>query len=242
MINNFKIIFIGVIFLIIGFGILIGDYFITKNTIIFIKNSEKTDGIVINLIRKTSDEGGYTYSPEVSYVDGIGKTNSFVSNISSSISTYTVGEKVPVIYNKNNSLEAKINTPFQLWFATGIMSTLGLILFLIGLMIIVNKIEESYLKKSLLLRGTKIFAKVTSVQSPLIRSGVSYGSSIPDKTYQIIAQWLNPRDGKMYVFESDDLFYNPESLILNKEICVYIDLNDPKKYYVDTSTLPKIGN
>ena len=240
---NKKTLIGGIIFFIIGAGVLIGDSYIIKNTLSFLNNSEKTEGIVTDIVQsRSSDSGNYMYSPEVSFVDNSGKTISFTSNISSSVPTYRIGEKIPVIYNKENSQEAKINTLFQLWFGPALMTVLGIIFFLIGFFTLIKQIKKSTLKKELLSRGTKISVKVTSIESPDIRSGFSYGGNIPNKTYQIVAQWLNPTDNKMYVFKSDDLTYNPESIILNKEIFVYIDPINPQKYYIDISTLPTLAN
>ena len=241
--NNIKTLIAAIIFFIVGVGILTGGFFMIKSTISFLNNSEKTEGVVTNIIQsRSSDSGNYMYSPEVSFVDNNEKTISFTSNVSSNVSTYKMGDKIPVIFNKENSQDAKINTAFQLWFGPALMTVLGIIFFLIGLLTLIRQARKSSLKKNLLSSGTKISAKVTSIESPDVRSGFSYGSRIPSKTYQIVAQWLNPADNKMYVFKSDDLTYNPESIILNKEILVYIDPVNPQKYYMDISTLPTLAN
>ena len=60
--------------------------------------------------------------------------------------------------------------------------------------------------------------------------------------YKIVAQWLNPSDNQIYIYESDTIDYDPSDYVLGKDIEVYIDNLDPKKYYMNIDTLPKIAN
>ncbi len=258
--TNKKTLLVGVVFLLIGVGVLVGDFFVVKSTMSFLSNSEKVEGSVIDIVKSRSSDGDYMYRPEISFVDTTGQTITFTLSISSSMPTYQVGEKVSVLYDKNNSQSAKINTFFQLWFGPIIMTVLGVIFFLVGLLVLIKQKRKTELKNELLSRGTKILAKVTSVETinpsrdfensalrPLstlafgTRRGYSYRPNI-QTTYQIVAQWLNPSNNQMYVFKSDDLTYNPESVVLGKDIDVYIDPINPQKYYMDISTLPKMGN
>jgi hypothetical protein len=241
----------GVIFFLVGAGVLVGDFFITTGTISFLNSSIKTDGSVVNIIHsRSSDSVNAMYTPEVSFTDASGQAITFTSNISSSSPSYKIGDKVSVLYDKNNSQSARINTFFQLWFATIVMSIVGVIFFLIGLFIIIKKIISSNLRKELLATGTKISAKVTAVESSNnfaqpsfgnigYGSGLRYGKNFVAVTYHIRAQWLNPTDNLVYIFNSEEINYNPESFIVGKDIDVYIDHANPKRYYVDISSLPK---
>lgn len=266
-INNLKVkmsktktLLVGIIFLLIGVGILTGDFFVIKSTMTFLSNSEKAEGSVIDIVKSRSSDGDYMYRPEISFIDTTGQTITFTSSISSSMPSYQVGEKVSVLYDKSNSQSAKINTFFQLWFGPIIMTVLGVIFFLTGLLILIKQKRKLALKNELLSRGTKISAKVISIETinparqfdnsalrPLStlafgsRRSYNYRPNI-QTTYQIIAQWLNTTDNQMYIFKSDDLTYNPESVVSGKDIDVYIDPINPQKYYMDISTLPKIGN
>lgn len=44
-------------------------------------------------------------------------------------------------------------------------------------------------------------------------------------------------NGKEHLFKSKSLLYNPSALITEKQLKVYVDLKNPKKYYVDTSSI-----
>ena len=229
-----KKILIGVIFFIIGAGLLVGDFYMIKSTTTFLSDSDKAEGVVVNLVSSRSSNGNTMYSPEVSFTDASNKNITFTSSISSSAPGYTVGEKVAVLYDKNNSQSAKINTFFQLWFGVMIMSILGAVFFLIGLLTVLSIIRKSGLKKDLLVNGIKILVKITSVENNSYRG--------QNATYQIVAQWLNPSDNQMYIFKSDDLNYDPTSYVSGKDITVYIDSSNPKRYYMDISTLPQVAN
>lgn len=241
---------VGIIFFFVGVVILTGDFFVTNGVVSFLKSSIISEGKVTDIVKSRSDKGQYMYSPEVSFTDPDGKVFSFTSNLSTNSPNYTVGETVSILYNKSNHQDAKINTFFQLWFGTMILSILGIVFFVIGLSILIYKIINRVKVKELLANGTKISAKVISVktnesyQGPVTLNGTSSFSHNPsqEQSFTIVAQWLSSQDNQMYVFESEDLGYNPESIILGKNIDVYIDPVNPKKYYVDISTLPKLAN
>jgi len=45
----------------------------------------------------------------------------------------------------------------------------------------------------------------------------------------------------VFTFESENIWYNPEKYITNKNIDVIIDSSNYKKYYMDINFLPKPG-
>lgn len=228
---------------IVGILILSGDFFLIKNNISFLRNSEKTEGIVTDILKESSSDGT-TYRPEISFIDSRGENIIFSSSVSSSTSTYRKGEIVPVLYQKNNSSNAKINSFLTLWGAETILTFMGSILVISVIYTTYKNNKKSSLKNKLILNGTKIEAAVVSIDdnSVYANSLFSYKNLNIRKTYQIIAQWLNPSDNKMYIFNSDFINYNPKDIILDKKINVYIDRNNPQIYYMDLSNLPKEGN
>ena len=58
---------------------------------------------------------------------------------------------------------------------------------------------------------------------------------------RIVAQWHDQAAGKVYVFESDPIGFDP-SEFLRGTVPVYVDPADPRRYLVDTSVLPAPGN
>ena len=61
--------------------------------------------------------------------------------------------------------------------------------------------------------------------------------------YILVSQWVNPLTNEEFDFKSDYFWYNPKSLLGNRNnVDVYIDENDPTRYYMDTTFLPKKAN
>ena len=60
--------------------------------------------------------------------------------------------------------------------------------------------------------------------------------------YRIHAQWLNPRTAELHIFVSDRLIFDQTDYIKNDEITVFTDKDNPQKYHVDLSFLPKVAN
>jgi len=60
--------------------------------------------------------------------------------------------------------------------------------------------------------------------------------------FRVIAQWQDPSTAKIRVFKSHNLWFDPSRFITQKQIRVFLDRNNPKRYYVDLSFLPKQAN
>ena len=60
--------------------------------------------------------------------------------------------------------------------------------------------------------------------------------------YLIYVQWKKPMTSKLHVFKSENIWFDPTDHINTDEITVLIESNNPKKYYVDTSFLPKLAD
>ena len=98
------------------------------------------------------------------------------------------------------------------------------------------QLKKSNLKKELFDegRGKKIAADLTG-------AGLDMSYRVNGRSpYVISAQWLDTSSNHMYLFNSDYVWFDPASMIEGrKKIDVYIDENDPKRYYVDISFLPE---
>jgi hypothetical protein len=225
--KNNKISFLGGFFLLIAIGIFIIDIFLIKKDFSFINSSERVEGSVISIIERGSSVE-HTYSPEVYFIDSSGKDIKYIPKVSSSKPDFRVGEKISILYQKNDPYNAKINSFMYLWLKEIIVAHLGLFFLILGLPSLIAVIKNKKRKK-LFINGEKISAKVSSIEKT-------------KNFYKIIAQWINPSNNTAYIFKSDYMEYNPESIVLNKDIFVFIDPNNPKKYYMDISMLPKQGN
>lgn len=124
---NKVILFIGVILILISFGLGI------KN-VLFIYNANTAEGTVINVISEMSD-GSVTYWPEVQFKTKSGEVKTFVSSLGSAPPAYDIGDKVKVLYSYDSKLNAEINSFSSIWFGSLFMFFMGaafIMFFIIG--------------------------------------------------------------------------------------------------------------
>ena len=226
------------VFTIIGAGMLIGAYFLYKSTSTFLEDAVSTEGTVIELLRVYSDSDSgtsITYKPVVEFLDKNGSDFEFTSSSSSNPPSYSIGEKVEVLYNPTSPNKAKIKGFFSLWGAATIVGGLGTVFFLIGGAILIFSRNKKKLKEHLKLEGKRIEADIQSV-------GLNTSYAVNGRNpFQIIAQWQNPSTSKLHIFKSDNLWFDPSDFLKEETITVLIDKRNPNKYWVDTSFLPEVA-
>ncbi len=223
------------IFSFIGLGMLIGAFFIYKNTSDFIEKAITTNGVVVELIRvQSSNDSSDTFSPIVAFKDQNGIEVEFTSSSSSSPASFDIGEKVVVFYEPQKPVNAKIKSFFELWGAATIVGGIGLVFGLIGFGFFLNdklkKDKIAYLKQN----GSRIESDFQKVK---INSAFEVNGRNP---YQILTQWQNPTTQKIHVFTSENIWYDPTNFIKEKKIKVLIDMKNLKKYWIDISFLPDL--
>lgn len=127
--------------------ILIGiTFYLANKTWSFIQSSEETSGIVIGMrhsISNNNDSDSKTYTPVISYTDHNNHKHKFASKVSTSSPRYKKGEKVQILYHREQPNQAEINTFLSLWTGELIFGFLGFSSFAIGLSILV----KSYRRK-----------------------------------------------------------------------------------------------
>jgi len=80
-----------------------------QNTRSFVQTAEHAEGTVTELVERLGNEDDTTYSPVVEFTDCFGQQREYRSSISSSPPDFSVGDKVPILYDKNNPDSVKIN-------------------------------------------------------------------------------------------------------------------------------------
>jgi hypothetical protein len=89
-------------------------------------------------------------------------------------------------------------------------------------------------RKNAVLRrtGTAIEADFQCVEK---NKNLNIGGRNP---YNVITQWTDPSTSETHTFRSDNLWYDPSGQIDREKITVFMERNNPTKYYVDLSLLP----
>lgn len=222
-------------FSIVGLGFLIGAAFSYKNTQDFLSDALTAKGTVIELAHSTSSDST-TYKPVVVFKTKDGSLVEFTSSSGNNPPRYSKGEIVEVLYPEHMPKQARINGYFALWGMATIIGAMGVIFFLIGFSIFLvghlktRKIE--YLRNN----GTKVNTKFQSVEA---NGALEVNGRNP---YQIYTQWENPKTSELHLFKSENIWFDPTNHIDRDEIIVLIERNNPKKYYVDISFLPKLAS
>ena len=223
------------VFTTIGLAMLMGAFFMYSNTESFLSEASIAEGTVIQLVQSSSS-GSSTYMPVVEFKTQDGKLVEFTSSVGSNPPSYTQGEIVEVYYQESSLEDTKINGFFSLWLGTTIVGGIGAVFFIIGFLIILVIALKDRKVKHLKKNGVTVEAKFQSVE---INGSLEVNGRNP---YQILAQWKDPSTSELYVFMSENLWFDPTDHIEKDEITVLIDKENPKKYHVDTSFLPKVAN
>lgn len=138
-------IFIGVLFFLIGLGVLVSGIFSVFKVRRALAASVKTSGTVTGF-GQISGKSGYLYCPQVKFQIQGGQQFKFQSEFGTQPPSYTVGQKVPVVYQFNNPNKAEIDSAQGLWFVPGctivmalFFTGLGAMLFGIGVFVEIQK-------------------------------------------------------------------------------------------------------
>jgi len=59
--------------------------------------------------------------------------------------------------------------------------------------------------------------------------------------FRIATQWQDPATGEIRVFHSENVWFDPSDYLKDQPITVYLDPQNPHRYWVDTSFLPKLA-
>ena len=222
------------LFSVIGLGMLVGSFFLYQNTATFLSNAASAEGVVVDLVRSRSSDST-TYAPTIRFKTRDGTMIEFTSGVSSNPPSYSRGEQVSVLYLRSDPDNAKINGFLSVWGGAVIVGGLGSVFFLAGLGMIVFGVRKQRQKEYLLQRGTRINTDFQSVSN---NTNITVNGRHP---YMITSQWMNPKTNKLHIFESDNIWFDPTEHIKGETVMVYIDPDDPSKYHVDISFLPKLA-
>ncbi|MDK8466002.1 DUF3592 domain-containing protein [Marinobacter sp. SS13-12] len=227
--------FLKYLFSVVGGALLVGAFLWYQSTVTFLDEALEVPGVVTDLVYSRSGDTS-SYYPVVQFEDVSGQLTEFQSSSGSNPASYSRGEHVSVFYLPGEPESARINGFFSLWGGALIMGILGGAFFLVGsLMVIVPLIREgrgAKLRES----GQLVTARIQGVEqnTSLVMNGQS--------PFRIVTQWQHPATAKLHVFRSDNLWFDPTDHIPGESISVYIRPDNPKRYWVDTSFLPKVAS
>lgn len=223
----------------IGALLLAGTFVGYQKTSDFMDRANRAPGRVVDLIETHSrDSEGSTstlYKPVVAYTDAQGQTRQLTSSVASSPPGFDIGEAVEVLYIPGDERNAEINATSSLWLGHLIAGGLGSVFFLIG----VGFFVVSWLRAG---KESQLRSQGMPVQAAFQRVELNRSFEVNGRhPFRLVAQWQNPTTSELHVFESDNLWFDPTPFVTQKQLTVFIDAANPRRYHVDTSFLPKLA-
>jgi hypothetical protein len=193
-----------------------------------------TDATVTGMMHNPFHSRGttnYSYAPTVSYISRDGQNRTCDTKSYHYPPAYTVGEKVKVYYDPAKPDYARLGNSLAksiILLAIGVFSCLLLVI------IYMLSVRKGKASKQLTQTGIKIAADIISVannETPVVMG---------KRPYIIKCQWQQNQTNTIFYFKSKYIYFNPaEYLGDRKQLDIFIDPNDPKKYFMDISFLPK---
>ncbi|PUZ23824.1 Protein of unknown function [Chitinophaga costaii] len=234
--KNRSVILVFNIFLIIGLLFLGGALFIYFHVHSFKASAVKTTGVVEDLLSKSggssaSSSHTTTYKPVIRYTDNAGATHHYVSNFSSNPPAYKVGESVDVYFDPKHPDDPTLGG-WSEYFGAMVLGALGFVFSMVGgIAQVVTRLRRSG-AESLKQKGQLVQADLVGVE---INPYVMVNRIHP---YVIRCAWKDPLTGITHSFKSGNVWSDPSAVLAQqKKLDVYIDGNNPKKYYVDIAFL-----
>lgn len=227
--------FLKYLFSVVGGALLVGAFLWYQNTVTFLDEAMEVPGVVTDLVYSRSSDSR-SYYPVVEFNDAGGQLIEFQSSSGSNPASYSVGEKVSVLYTVGEPESARIDGFFSLWGGAVILAIIGGAFFLVGaLMVLVPMVSKARGAK-LRENGQLVVARVQNVEQ---NTGLVMNGQSP---FRIVTQWQDPATAAIHVFRSDNLWFDPTDHIPGETVNVYIRPDNPKRYWVDTSFLPKLAS
>ena len=117
------------------------------------------------------------------------------------------------------------------------VGVLGLVLSGLGFGAIAWQIRRDRLEAWLRRHGREVRAKIIGVTQPGRRRRRRRHRLL----WYISAQWLDPAGGQVHVFMSPALRFDPAPFLKGETIPVMVDPDDPTRYAMDLSGLPRMA-
>jgi hypothetical protein len=223
----------GFFVLLIGLGMLYGTYALWSNGAAFRAKAQTVEGTVVDFASERDSKGKTMYSPIVEYTPADGQTLQMTGSTSSSSPSYSRGEKVQVMYDPATPEAARLDTFMEKFFGPLILGFFAVIVTLLGWFLFFGGIKNRRVRAWLAQHGMKVRAKLAGVE---LNEGLKVNGRSP---WRLRAQWQHPVTQKVYIFYSDNVWFDPTEFCNRESVDAVVNADDPRQYMVDTSFLPE---
>jgi hypothetical protein len=214
------------IFLAIGGLILLLSSWLYSRERAFVTHATRTTGTVTELHYETNTKGGSAYYPVFSFADARGQSVTVRSRIGSNPASRHVGEAVPILYDPADPQHASIESYFNLYLGSFIVSIFAVVFGSIGGIWLYRDRLAADFAEEMRHSGERIQARVVQIER---RTNIRVGTTHP---FRIIAE------GSDVTFKSANIWFDPTPYV-GETVNVFVDRNNPKRHLVDLEFLPK---
>ena len=207
---------IGISFCAAGMVLIILALFFALHSVNIQKNAEKVMGSIISNYGKGITVS-YTY-----------EGRSYETNLSEYSSSMHTGDEITLYVNKENP--AKVRTEMLLFLVTYILGGIGIPFLIIGIVFLLVLRAKKNKKRNLLQNGRMVEAVVTGGQ-------INYNVRVNNRhPWKLECKYEDAFTGAAYLFSSNSIWKDP-FLYVGQNVKVYMDRENPRKYYVDVDSL-----
>lgn len=216
------------LFFAVGIGMLIGGVYHTFLTWSFVETAMRGEGEVIRL---EGDTDG-VYYPVVQFTTKQGERIEFRSRSGSYPPSHDVGERVDVFYEENNAQNARIDSFFNVWGGGSILTGLGMLFAAVPVGTWISQRKKRRYHASLREQGQMI-------STSFIRGEIDSSFKVNGRSgYRVLTEGKDPKTGSVRSFQSERVWSDPGiRLTPGQSIPVYLDPQDPQKYFVDIESV-----
>lgn len=119
--------FIGKLFIFTSAIMLLVGVWLAKTSLELVSSGVTAQGKVVEMVRKTDEDGSITYAPIIHFTTNKNELIEFASNSSTNPPRYQIGDRVEVIYLNQRPNQAKTNTWLDLWFGPTLTIAMSLL-------------------------------------------------------------------------------------------------------------------
>ena len=222
------------IFAIVGALIILGGFVVQQEITDYLKTAQTTTAEITDIDVYRDSDGDYNYNVFVEFDIANNKYSGRLNEYSSNM---YIGKEVDIFYDPQNPNDFKGS---GLKYFGVFVSGFGTLFFLIGIIPICVGIKKSKNFQKLKETGTLVEATIDEI---FLNRNYNINGRHP---YRLRAHAQLPNSEKIYTFESENVWGSLQAIIDThhfEKVNVYVDLDNPKKYYVDLEEIKSyIGN
>lgn len=220
-------------FFVLGLLMLAGAGALYQSNVDFMQRAVQAEGVVLALVPRRSSDSATTYALRVGFIAQSGETVTFTTRSSSSHPDHVEGDAVSVYHEPGNPQDARLPGS-DMWLGVTVLAILGVAFAGIGGGVMAHGIIARRRQAELEVNGMPVVLPLSEV---IVDESLTVNGRHP---WRLLAQWHNPKDGKLYAYRSAALWFDPRQYISEgQEVTVLVDRKKPKRHHMDLSFLPE---